>query len=165
MLSEDRKDEGLALPLSVADNITLSRFNKVSRWGLLSLRRQRRAAFQWIDRLQIRTTGPLQSLWHLSGGNQQKVAAARLLHQQADILLLDEPTRGIDVGAKIQIYQLMGELAAQGKAILFVSSYLPELLGICDRLGVMSRGLLAEIRPVSRWTEQEVMATAVGGGR
>jgi ribose transport system ATP-binding protein len=99
----------------------------------------------------------------LSGGNQQKVAIARLLHQEADILLLDEPTRGIDVGAKIQIYRLMGELAARGKAIVFVSSYLPELMGVCDRIGVMSRGSLVDVRPVSAWTEQTIMSAAVGG--
>ena len=86
----------------------------------------------------------------LSGGNQQKVALARLLHQQADVLLLDEPTRGIDVGSKAEIYRLLGELAAQGKAILVVSSYLPELFGICDRIAVMSRGTLTEALPVDR---------------
>jgi ribose transport system ATP-binding protein len=163
MVSEDRKDEGLALPLSIADNITLSRLSTVSSAGLLSLRRQRRAAREWMRRLEIRARGPLQAVWNLSGGNQQKVAIARLLHQEANILLLDEPTRGIDVGAKIQIYRLMGELAASGRALLFVSSYLPELMGICDRIGVMSRGRLVTIRPTAEWTEQEIMAAAVGG--
>ena len=92
---------------------------------------------------------------NLSGGNQQKVALARLLHQRADVLLLDEPTRGIDVGSKAEIYRLIGEQAAAGKAILVVSSYLPELLGICDRIAVMARGRLSEARPVSEWTEHE----------
>jgi ribose transport system ATP-binding protein len=165
MVSEDRKDEGLALPMSVADNVTLSSLSTISRAGLLNLRRQREAANAWIDRLAIRTQGPTQAVWNLSGGNQQKVAMARLLHQQADILLLDEPTRGIDVGAKIQIYQLMGELAATGKAICFVSSYLPELMGVCDRIGVMSRGVLAQVRPVAQWTEQDIMAAAVGDAK
>ncbi len=164
MVSEDRKDEGLALPLSIADNVTLSRLGTVGRLGLLSLRRQRAAADHWIAQLEIRTTGPRQAVWNLSGGNQQKVAIARLLHQQADILLLDEPTRGVDVGAKVQIYRLMGELAASGKAVLFISSYLPELMGVCDRIGVMSRGQLVAMRPTTEWTEQQVMAAAVGGG-
>ncbi len=163
MLSEDRKSEGLALPMSLADNITLSRLVTVGRWGLLNLRRQRLAAERWIDRLEIRTRGAQQAAWHLSGGNQQKVAVARLLHQDADVLLLDEPTRGIDVGAKVQIYRLMGELAAGGKAILFVSSYLPELMGVCDRIGVMSRGRLIDLRPVSQWTEQAIMGAATQG--
>ena len=96
----------------------------------------------------------------LSGGNQQKVALARVLHQEADVLLLDEPTRGIDVGTKAEIYRLIGELAAEGKAIIFVSSYLPELLAVCDRVGVMSRGRLREIRPANEWTEETVMACA-----
>jgi ribose transport system ATP-binding protein len=85
------------------------------------------------------------------------------LHQEADVLLLDEPTRGIDVGSKAEIYRLIGELAAQGKAVVMVSSYLPELFGICDRIAVMTRGVLSEARPVSEWTEHSVMAVATGG--
>jgi len=164
MLSEDRKAEGLALPMSIADNMTLSRLGSVGRWGWLSLSRQRRATRQWMDRLEIKAQSPTQQTWDLSGGNQQKVALARLLHQDADVLLLDEPTRGVDVGAKVQIYRLMGELAAKGKAIVFVSSYLPELLGVCDRIAVMSRGRLAEVRDASTWSEHEMMAAAIGGG-
>ncbi len=98
----------------------------------------------------------------LSGGNQQKVALGRLLHQHADVLLLDEPTRGVDVGSKAEIYRLIGALAAQGKAVLFVSSYLPELLGVCDRLAVMARGRLSAARPVAEWTPEQVMAVATG---
>jgi len=86
-----------------------------------------------------------------------------LLHHDVDVLLLDEPTRGIDVASKVQIYELMGELAARGKAVLFVSSYLPELLGVCDRIGVMSRGRLLEIRETLDWTEQSIMAVATAG--
>jgi ribose transport system ATP-binding protein len=163
MLSENRKEEGIALPMSIADNVTLSKFESVGGWGVINLRRQRAAAKRWIDRLSIRTEGPKQALWNLSGGNQQKVAIARLLHQEADVLLLDEPTRGVDVGAKVQISQLMGELAGQGKAILFVSSYLPELMGLCDRIAVMSRGHIVEVRLRSEWSEQDIMAAAVGG--
>jgi ribose transport system ATP-binding protein len=91
------------------------------------------------------------------------VALGRLLHQQADVLLLDEPTRGVDVGSKAEIYRLIGELAAQGKAVLFVSSYLPELLGVCDTLAVMARGRLSPVRPASAWTPPEVMRYATGG--
>jgi ribose transport system ATP-binding protein len=115
---------------------------------------------RWIARLRISAAGPGQVTANLSGGNQQKVALARLLHQRADILILDEPTRGIDVGSKAEIYRLIGEQAAAGKAILAVSSYLPELFGICDRIAVMSRGALSESRPVSQWTEHEVMDLA-----
>jgi ribose transport system ATP-binding protein len=162
MLSEDRKEEGLALPMSIADNMTLSRLGKVGRMGIVNVWRQAHESARWIQRLDLRCEGPAQEVWHLSGGNQQKVAIARLLHQDADILLLDEPTRGIDVGAKVQIFQLMGELVAAGKAVLFVSSYLPELMGVCHRIGVMSRGKLIEIRDTEHWTEHEIMLAATG---
>jgi ribose transport system ATP-binding protein len=89
------------------------------------------------------------------------VAIARALHQQADVFLLDEPTRGIDVGAKATIYRLIGDLAAEGKAVLFVSSYFQELLQVCDRIGVMSRGRLLEIRPADAWTEETLLARAI----
>jgi len=162
-LSEDRKTEGLAENLSVADNLTLSRLRPYVSWGLLSRARVKEAARRWIDRLGIRTQGPEQPITGLSGGNQQKVALARLLHQEADVLLLDEPTRGIDVGSKADFYALIGELASQGKAILWISSYLPELLGVCDSLAVMHRGILSEKRPVAEWTPEAIMEVATGG--
>ncbi len=162
LLSEDRKEEGLALGQSIADNLTYSRLGPYSRWGWLDLGSRRRAVQQWLERLRVRCRGPEQAAGDLSGGNQQKVALARLLHQEADVLLLDEPTRGVDVGSKAEIYRLIGELAAQGKAVLFVSSYLPELLGVCDRLAVMARGRLSAVRPVSEWSAEQVMAYATG---
>jgi ribose transport system ATP-binding protein len=162
LLSENRKEEGLMLSRSLADNLTMTRFEPVSRWGLISSRRQRRAARRWMEELDVRAQGPNQSAAELSGGNQQKIAIGRLLHHEARILLLDEPTRGIDVGSKAQIYRLMGQLASQGKAILFISSYLPELLGVCDSIGVMCRGVLSDIRPVTEWTEHSIIATAIG---
>jgi ribose transport system ATP-binding protein len=162
LLSEDRKVEGLMLNRSVADNLTLSRYGPLSRCGFIQNRRQRRATSDWMARLEVRARDPAQSVIELSGGNQQKIALGRLLHHDANILLLDEPTRGIDVGSKAQIYKLMGQLAAQGKAIVFVSSYLPELLGVCDTIAVMCRGVLSEVRPADRWTEHRIMAAAVG---
>jgi ribose transport system ATP-binding protein len=163
LLSEDRKGEGLALARSVEDNLTYSALAGHARWGWLNLRKRRAEAARWMSRLRVKAAGPGQDVGSLSGGNQQKVAIARLLHQQADVLLLDEPTRGIDVGSKAEIYRLIGELAAQGKAVVMVSSYLPELFGICDRLAVMTRGVLSEPRPVSAWTEHAVMEVATGG--
>ena len=160
MLSEDRKGEGLALDQSVEDNLTYSRLGPYSWLGWLNLGRRRRAAAEWLGRLSVRCAGPDQAVGELSGGNQQKVALGRLLHQDADILLLDEPTRGVDVGSKAEIYRLIGELAAQGRAVLFVSSYLPELLGVCDTLAVMARGRLSEARPVAEWTPDRVIAHA-----
>ena len=124
MLSEDRKAEGLALGRSIEDNLTYSALEKDSRWGWVDLKGRRIKARAWMDALRVKATGPGQAIGALSGGNQQKVALARLLHQDADVLLLDEPTRGIDVGSKAEIYRLIGEQAASGKAVLMVSSYL-----------------------------------------
>ena len=159
-LSEDRKGDGLTLNQSIADNVTVTRFDSCSRWGWLDLNAQRRQAEKLVNSLKIRTQGAQQEVGSLSGGNQQKVVVARLLHQDADVLLLDEPTRGIDIGSKAQVYETIAECAAQNKAILMVSSYLPELFGMCDRLAVMSRGRLSEVRPVSEWTPESVLQVA-----
>jgi ribose transport system ATP-binding protein len=164
LLSEDRAREGLALGLSIADNLTLSR--PAARLGIVSRSDRDRATRALADRLSLRFRDCAQPVGQLSGGNQQKIALARLLHHNVDVLLFDEPTRGIDVGAKADIYQLMGELAARGKAILFVSSYLPELLGVCDRIAVMSRGHLGPARPTTDWSESSLIeaATSVAHG-
>lgn len=163
-LSEDRKREGLALPLSVADNLTLTRMSGVSRFGgWIDRRLQHRAAAEWIDVMAIRARSPSQRVRTLSGGNQQKVVLGRLLHQQADVLLLDEPTRGIDIGSKATVYEAIAAAADDGKAVLMISSYLPELFGMCDRLAVMSRGILSPSRPIGEWTPETVLATAIGG--
>lgn len=169
LLSEDRTDEGLALGLDIATNLTMTRLSSFGRAGLLSPTRQRSAAAAWIDRLQIKCGGPDQKAGELSGGNQQKIAIARLLQHDVDVLLLDEPTRGIDVGSKAQIYRLMDELVAerpgrQPKAILMVSSYLPELLGLCDRIAVMRRGQLGEPAAVETLSEHELTLAATAGG-
>jgi ribose transport system ATP-binding protein len=160
-VSEDRKSEGLALTRSIADNVTYSRLRPYSRAGWLNLKRRRASVVDWMNRLEIKAASSDSPVESLSGGNQQKVALARVLHQGADVLLLDEPTRGIDVGTKAIVYQLVGELAAAGKAIVFVSSYFQELLRICDRIAVMSRGRLREIRPVERWTEETLLSRAI----
>ena len=159
-LSEDRKGDGLTLNQSIADNVTVTRFDSCSRWGWLDLNAQHRQAEKLVNSLKIRTQGTQQEVGSLSGGNQQKVIVARLLHQDADVLLLDEPTRGIDIGSKAQVYETIAECAAQNKAVLMVSSYLPELFGMCDRLAVMSRGRLSQVRPVSEWTPESVLQVA-----
>ena len=163
LLSEDRKEEGLATSLSIEDNLTLPRLGPYVRGGWLFRSRRRRAVADWLQRLSVRVRAVTQPVGELSGGNQQKVALARLLHQDVDVMLLDEPTRGIDVGSKAQIYRLMGEWAAKGKAILFVSSYVPELLGVCDRLAVMYRGKLGPVREISAWNEARVLHAATHG--
>ncbi|HMF98375.1 MAG TPA: sugar ABC transporter ATP-binding protein [Vicinamibacterales bacterium] len=162
MLSEDRTGEGLARNLSIADNMTLSHLAPFGRRGLVWPSRQRAAAARWIDRLDIRCTDARQPVAELSGGNQQKVAVARLLHHGVDLLMLDEPTRGIDVGSKARIYQLIDELVSEGKGVLLVSSYFPELLGVCDRVAVMTRGRLGPSRAVTEWTEHALLMDASG---
>ncbi len=162
LVSEDRKGEGLAQDRSIADNLTLSWLTPYSTLGWLNLARRQQAVWQSMAALNIKAASPNQSVRQLSGGNQQKVAIARVLHQQADVILLDEPTRGIDVGTKAEIYRLMGEAASEGKAVIFVSSYLPELMAVCDRIGVMARGRLRDLRPVADWTAEGIMSCALG---
>lgn len=167
LVSEDRKTEGLAQNLSIAENLTLSSLDGLGPWRFVLPSKQRAACEPWIKAFPIKCQSADQPISDLSGGNQQKVAIARLLHHDCDVLLLDEPTRGIDVGSKAQIYALIDKLALGGdgqapKAVLVVSSYLPELLGICDRIAVMTRGVLGEARPVADWTEHSLMMSATG---
>jgi ribose transport system ATP-binding protein len=162
LLSEDRGGEGIALALSIADNVTLSALAKLTRFGILTPAAQHREAARWIERLAIKCAGPAAKVSSLSGGNQQKVALARLLSRDVDVLLLDEPTRGIDVTSKAQIYRLLSELAVKGKAILLVSSYLPELFGVCDRIAVMQRSGLGPARAVNERSEEELLLEATG---
>jgi ribose transport system ATP-binding protein len=162
MVSEDRKTEGLALSMSIADNVTLSKLTGLGPMGLVLPGNQDRAAEAGIVRLRVKYSGPRQRVGDLSGGNQQKVAIGRLLHHDVDVLLLDEPTRGIDVGSKAEIYQLIDELTLAGKAVLIVSSYLPELMGVCDRIAVMCRGILGAARPIEEVNEHEIMLEATG---
>jgi ribose transport system ATP-binding protein len=115
-----------------------------------------------MESLEVRCRHPRQVVGELSGGNQQKIALARLLHHDVDVFLLDEPTRGIDVGSKARIYRLIDELASRGKAVLMVSSYLPELLGVCDRVAVMVRGKLGPAQPVTELDEHGLLMRATG---
>jgi len=166
MLSEDRKGEGLATTLTVSDNLTMSRLARLGPGFLVLPSRQDSVTRTWVDRLSIKCREPRQVVGELSGGNQQKVALGRLLHHDVDVLLLDEPTRGIDVGSKAQLYALLDALvsgkAGRPRAILLVSSYLPELLGLCDRIAVMRRGRLGAPRPASGLTEHQLMMDATG---
>jgi ribose transport system ATP-binding protein len=160
-VSEDRKGEGLAQSRSIADNMTYSHLSPYNRWGWLALGKRHAAVADWMKRLQVKAQSPEQEVAALSGGNQQKVAIARVLHQDAEILLLDEPTRGIDVGTKAEIYRLAGELAARGKAIVFVSSYCHELLAVCDRIAVMSRGRIVAVNDANQWNEESILSAAI----
>jgi ribose transport system ATP-binding protein len=169
MVSEDRKQEGIALGLSIGENIVMSNQKGLGPKGLVLPSRRNEAAAQWIDALGIRCRSPEQKVLDLSGGNQQKVALARLLHHDVDVFLLDEPTRGIDVGAKATIYQWIDDLATgkgtsdkRPRAILMVSSYLPELMGVCDRIAVMCRGRLGPLHLVEDVSEHDLMLEATG---
>ena len=163
LLSEDRQMEGLAIDQSISDNLTYGRMQPFTRWGILRQENRRSRVIGWMKKLGIRARGPEQPLATLSGGNQQKVAMARLLHWDSDIVLLDEPTRGIDIASKAAMYEQIGELAARGKAVLFVSSYLPELIGVCDRLCVMHRGRLSSPMDTDTIDAHQVMSLATVG--
>jgi len=170
LVSENRKEEGLAMGLSVEDNMTLPFLSKFGSRFHFSLRKQRETVGRWISQLEIRSAGAQAMVESLSGGNQQKVALARLLVQDLDVLLLDEPTRGIDVGAKESLYQMLDGLVSgtfepgQGpKAILMVSSYIPELLGICDRIGVVRDGELVGVKDAGDWNENSLLEVALAG--
>jgi ribose transport system ATP-binding protein len=130
--------------------------------GWLDGAKQEQAANRWIAAMSIRVRSARQTVRTLSGGNQQKVVIGRLLHQEAEILLLDEPTRGVDIGSKAKVYETIARAAEEGKAILMVSSYFPELFGMVDRLAVMSRGRLSPARPIEEWTPDMVMMAAIG---
>lgn len=161
LLSEDRAHEGLAVDLSLADNVTLSALS--GALSKTSPRERAKGYDAWREPLAIRADRAGQPARSLSGGNQQKVAIARLLHHGVDVFLLDEPTRGIDIGAKIEVYRLLDQLAASGKAVLVVSSYLPELFGIADRIAVMHRGVLGPARATGELNEEGVILESAQG--
>src|SRR5262249_6312691 len=134
LLTEDRKGQGLVLGQSVRENFALPNLPQLSRFGVVDGRRERAALARHVGALRIKAGDPEQPVRNLSGGNQQKVVLAKWLEGNASVLLFDEPTRGVDVGARYEIYQLINGLAAQGKAILLISSELPEVLGMADRI-------------------------------
>jgi ribose transport system ATP-binding protein len=159
-LTEDRKGEGLALQLGVDKNITLA--NLPASFGFIDLGAERSVAERQRERLDIRTPSIRRSVRMLSGGNQQKVVVARWLETKARILFFDEPTRGVDVGAKAEIFQLIGGLAEEGRAIVLISSYLPELLNMCDRILVMREGSVSGEISRNEFSEERVIALATG---
>lgn len=163
-LSEDRKHFGLAVSMNVRANIVMACLDRyINRFKTLDETRMEKVAYEYINLLDIRTPSDLQEVTHLSGGNQQKVVIAKWLLRDCDVLIFDEPTRGIDVGAKAEIYNLLKELAAQGKAIIVISSELPEILRVCHRIAVMCEGKITGVLPGGSNTSQEqIMALATG---
>lgn len=162
LLPESRKEQALFGARDVADNITITSLKSTSRFGVLARARLLQTAKEYIDLLRIRTRSVRQLVSTLSGGNQQKVVLSRLLASSTEVLVLDEPTRGVDVGAKHEIYEIINGLAAQGKAVLIVSSDLPEALGISDRLLVYRDGQIATELAAADTSEEEVMMFATG---
>ena len=140
LVPEDRKAQALILDMALRVNLSLARLRRDQRFGFLDMRREADLVEQAIERLSIRSQGPEQFVRYLSGGNQQKVVLGRWLAMDPSVLLLDEPTRGVDVGSKEEIYRLIEQLAARGVAVLFVSSEMEEILGLSDRVLVMHQG-------------------------
>ena len=162
LLTEDRKGQGLVLCATARDNFALPNLTHWSRFGLLNLRREARTFDEHAQALSIKLTSPRQRAETLSGGNQQKLLVARWLETDSKVVIFDEPTRGIDVGAKYEMYLIIRRLAALGKAIILISSELPEIIGMCDRVLVMKSGRLAgEIINVAGATQDQIMAMAV----
>ncbi|MGB6043667.1 MAG: sugar ABC transporter ATP-binding protein [Pirellulales bacterium] len=163
LLTEDRKSQGLVLGRSVRENFGLPNLKECSRLGFVSQQRERQALSKYVASLQIKIPHQEQITKHLSGGNQQKIVLAKWLQKNAEVVLFDEPTRGIDVGTKYEIYLLINELCRQGKAIIMISSELPEVLGMSDRILVMHKGrVTGVIEDVPAATQQQIMELAVG---
>ena len=162
-LSEDRKTQGLAVRMSVAANLTLTNVRGVAgRMNLIDFAREDAVARQYIGALDIKTPGPAQIVRNLSGGNQQKIAIAKWLYRQSRIMIFDEPTRGIDVGAKFAIYQLLDRLASEGIGVILISSELPEILGMTDRVAVFHEGEIAGIVDTRATSQEDIMHLASG---
>ena len=166
LLTEDRKAQGLVLGQTVRENFGLPNLRHFASGGFIRQSEEALAFAGYVDQIQIKVTGPEQVAGTLSGGNQQKVVLAKWLQRNAEVIIFDEPTRGIDVGAKYEIYQLINQLAEQGKAVLMISSELPEILGMTDRIIVMNEGrITGEITDVPSTTQEDVMRLATSQAR
>jgi len=163
LLTEDRKNQGLILGMTVRENTSLANLGELVRFIFIDRRREREVARKYAGELQIKTPSVEQIVQNLSGGNQQKVVLAKWLFTQSKVLIFDEPTRGIDVGAKVEIYKLMNELVRNGVCILMISSELPEVLGMCDRILVMHEGRLAGELSRDEASQEKIMRLATGG--
>ncbi len=164
-VTEDRKSEGLITEFTVRENMSLSNLERVSAKGIIKHSNEQKLYSSMVQRLGVRTSGPEQAVKSLSGGNQQKVVIAKWLGIEPDVLILDEPTRGVDVGAKKEIYTIINELAERGVAILMISSELPEILGMADRVLVMHEGKLTANIKKEEMTQERIMHYATGGDK
>jgi len=160
-LPEDRRREGLALKLSVKHNVNLPIYPKIGKIGFINLLKEKKNAERFVEVLSIKTPSINQIVANLSGGNQQKVVVAKWLASKSKVFIMDEPTNGIDVGAKQEIYQLMNNLAREGAGVIFISSYMPELMGICDRILVMKDGMIVADVPRDEFSEEKILSLAI----
>ncbi|ARC80288.1 sugar ABC transporter ATP-binding protein [Pseudomonas aeruginosa] len=163
LITEDRKGEGLLLDQSISANLALGNLPALARHGVIDRRREEALARRQVEALRVRCADTAQAVGELSGGNQQKVVIGRWLERDCQVLLFDEPTRGIDVGAKFDIYALLAELTRRGKALVVVSSDLRELMLICDRIGVLSAGRMVDTFERDAWTQDALLAAAFAG--
>ncbi|MDR3225114.1 MAG: sugar ABC transporter ATP-binding protein [Clostridiales Family XIII bacterium] len=164
-VTEDRKRLGLILPLSVAHNMTLANLNAYVKHSRILLKQERAAAIEYVEKMGVKTPTVDQQIVNLSGGNQQKVVLAKWMLSHSKVFIFDEPTRGIDVGAKAEVYSLMNALVKEGAAIIMISSELPEILGMSDRIMVMCRGEFLGELPIAEATQEKILYYAAGGGK
>lgn len=166
-LPEDRRNQGVFPPQSVEFNVNIVNYQDILSkfFVFVNQKKAKRISKELINKLSIKASSITQSVYQLSGGNQQKVILARWLSRFAQVLILDEPTNGIDVGAKAEIYRLIGEIVNQGKSVIFISSYLPELIGICDRIIVISNGAVAGVLERSNFSEERLLTLAMSNVR
>jgi putative multiple sugar transport system ATP-binding protein len=157
-VTEDRKTNGLVLPDSIAKNTTMAKMEKVSNRGIIDFLKETKVAQEYVDAMKTKTPSVEQAVGNLSGGNQQKVLLSKWMFAEPDVLILDEPTRGIDVGAKYEIYSIMNQMVAEGKAVVMISSELPELLGMCDRIYVMNEGEIVGEFKAEEATQEKIMS-------
>ena len=160
-VTEDRKSLGLVLDEDIKTNVTLANLNAVSNAGVINEHEDTQVSEEYRKAMNIRTPSVFQKVVNLSGGNQQKVVLSKWLFAEPEVLILDEPTRGIDVGAKFEIYGIINELAAQGKGVVMISSEMPELLGMCDRIYVMNEGKLVGELAAEDANQERIMSLIV----
>ena len=164
-VTEDRKDEGLLLNNPIYINTTLAKMDKVSKYNVLDLDLEVKVSNEYKQKLNTKCSNVMQNVGSLSGGNQQKVLLSKWMFADPDVLMLDEPTRGIDVGAKYEIYTIMNQLVAEGKSVLMISSEMPEILGMCDRVYVMYDGRIVAEFTKEQATQESIMSAILSSAK
>lgn len=164
LLTENRKEEGLFLTKSVAWNTVSASLKKIKKHGILNFKKEQSLVYEYIRALNIKVPSVEREVKYLSGGNQQKVVFAKWLSAESQVYIFDEPTRGIDVGAKSEIYGIINDLAEKGNAVIVISSELPEVLGVCDKVAIFHEGHLVKVMDCKEATQEKIMLYAIGGG-